>query len=80
MPGKIYVASMNMRGVWASCPDECTKFNVTSAQAKLNFNRLAFSPMTPIDGGYKGFWNFEHYWQSGKVYEGIAQKTSIEWW
>jgi hypothetical protein len=36
--------------------------------------------MTPIQGGYKGFWNFESYWQSGKVFEGIPEKTTKQWW
>ena len=31
------------------------KLDVTSAQAKANLNRLAFSPMTAVDGRIKGF-------------------------
>ena len=52
--GKVYIASMNLRGAWATKldPDSIT-LNVTSAQGKLNLNRLAFSPMTEIPGGYK---------------------------
>lgn len=34
MSQKIYVASMNMRGIWAGAPDNCKKINVTSAQSK----------------------------------------------
>jgi len=77
MSGKIFVASMNMRGKWADPLGETpTKINVTSAQSKTSKNRLNFSPMTPIDGGYKGYWNFESYWQSGKVFENIPiEKT-----
>jgi len=41
--------------------------NVTSAQGKENPNRKAFSPMTEIEGGYKGYYCFENYWQAGKV-------------
>ena len=67
MVGKIYIASMNMRGKWADPIVDSVKLNVTSAQGKNNKNRLDFSPMTKIDDGYKGYWNFEHYWQSGKV-------------
>lgn len=79
--GKIYIASMNMRGKWATPLEENTiKINVTSAQGKTNLNRLTFSPMTPIIGGYKGYWNFESYWQSGKVYEDIDIKISKKWW
>lgn len=81
MAGKIYVASMNMRGRWADpiCENPI-KINVTSAQAKTSKNRLNFSPMTPIEGGYKGYWNFESYWQSGKVYENIPIEKTKKWW
>ena len=79
--GKIYIASMNMRGKWAEPLDNNTiKLNVTSAQSKTNKNRLAFSPMTPIKDGYKGFWNFESYWQSGKVYENIDIEKTKKYW
>jgi len=80
MKGKVYIASMNMRGKWAESPPGAIRLNVTSAQSKENKNRLAFSPMTPVDGGYEGFWNFESYWQSGKVFEGIPHEKSVEWW
>lgn len=76
--GKVYIASMNMRGKWATCPDGVVKINVTSAQGKANKNRLCFSPMT--ETGYKGFHCFENYWQSGKVFEGIKHEESIKWW
>ena len=50
--GKIYIASMNLRGKWATKLDpESMTLNVTSAQGKLNQDRLAFSPMTEIPGG-----------------------------
>lgn len=79
--GKIYIASMNLRGKHAKMIDENSiKINVTSAQAKNNKNRLDFSPMTPVEGGYKNYWNFESYWQSGKVFEGIPEKVSKAWW
>jgi len=73
----IYIASMNMRGKWAEpISKKSIKINVTSVQSKKSKNRLAFSPMTEIVGGYKGYWNFESYWQSGKVYEDIPiEKT-----
>ena len=81
MVGKIYIASMNMRGKHAEpiCKNSI-KINVTSGQAKKNKNRLAFSPMTPIENGYKGYWNFESYWQSAKVYENIPFETTKKWW
>ena len=79
--GKVYIASMNLRGKWAPKPADVDQLlNVTSAQSKTSINRLAFSPMTPVPGGYKGYWNFEHYWQSGKVFEGIDQRVSQKWW
>ncbi len=82
MSGKIFIASMNMRGKWAEKPDidNLHILNVTSAQAKTNANRLAFSPMTPVEGGYKGFWNFESYWQSGKVFENITEEKVKKFW
>ena len=81
MTGKIYIASMNMRGKWADpiC-DNYIKINVTSAQAKKSKNRIHFSPMTEIQGGYNGYWNFESYWQSGKVFENIPIETTKKWW
>lgn len=78
--GKVYVASMNLRGKWAPKPKGAKFLNVTSAQQKNSATRLAFSPMTPIEGGYKGFYCFENYWQSGKVKEGVDQKISHKWW
>jgi len=81
MTGKIYIASMNMRGTWADpLVDNSIKINVTSAQAKANKNRIDFSPMTEIVNGYKGYWNFESYWQSGKVYEDIPIEKTKKWW
>lgn len=78
--GRVYIASMNMRGKWADAPIGASKINVTSAQATLSKNRRDFSPMTPILGQYKGFWNFESYWQSGKVYNFIDHSVSLQWW
>ena len=79
--GKIYIASMNLRGVRAVKLDPTSlTLNVTSAQAKLNLDRRDFSPMTQIEGGYKGYWNFESRWQSGKIFEGIDEKMVKDWW
>ena len=69
-----------MRGKHAESPAGCIRVNVTSAQATLNKNRRDFSPMTPVVGGYKGFWNFEHYWQSGKVIDGLNHVKTTAWW
>ena len=80
MSGKVFIASMNLRGARAPAPDNTTKVNVTSAQALLNKNRRDFSPMTPIEGGYEGFWNFEAFWQSGKVFEGIPEEKVKTYW
>lgn len=81
MIGRVYIASMNLRGKHAELLDKNSiKINVTSAQAKNNKNRIDFSPMTPIKNGYKSYWNFESYWQSGKVYENIPHEITKTWW
>ena len=78
---KIYISSMNLRGAWGEKIDpNSITINVTSAQAKASKNRRDFSPMTPIEGGYKGYWNFESRWQSGKIFEGIDEKVVKDWW
>jgi hypothetical protein len=79
--GKVYIASMNLRGARGVKIDpESLNLNVTSAQAKLSLDRRDFSPMTPIEGGYKGYWNFESRWQSGKIFEGLDEKVVKDWW
>jgi len=78
---KIYIGAKNMRGKWAPKPyNDIAIVDVTSAQSKTSQNRLTFSPMTPIPGGYKGYWNFEHYWQSGKVIQGVDRNKQLNWW
>ncbi len=79
----LYISAMNMRGKWAPRPDGSVVLNVTSAQSKSSKERRDFSPMSEIPGGYKGFYCFENYWQSGKIYEGMSaedQKKHIDWW
>jgi len=80
--GKVYIASMKMRGAWAPVPENCLRVNVTSAQSKTSAYRIAFSPMTPT--GYKGFLCFENYWQSAKRYEGLTSEKDLyvqdKWW
>jgi hypothetical protein len=79
--GKVYIASMNLRGARAvKLNPDSLNLNVTSAQRKLSLDRRDFSPMTPIEGGYYGYWNFESRWQSGKIFEGIDEKVSKAWW
>lgn len=78
MPGCVYIAAMNMRGAWAPHPKNCTVVNVCSLQAKASKNRKDFSPMTEYE--YKGYWNFEHYWQSGKVFDGLDNAKIKRWW
>ena len=80
MPGKVFIASMNLRGKWAACPENTTRVNVTSAQRKDHPFRLAFSPMTPIVNKYKGYYCFENYWQSGKRYPDIPARKVTDWW
>lgn len=59
MVGKVFIASMNMRGKWVEPLQKNTyKLNVTSMQSKNNKNRINFSPMTEIVNGYKGYWIF----------------------
>ena len=36
--------------------------------------------MTEIVNGYKGYWNFESYWQSGKVFEDIPEAIVKNYW
>lgn len=78
--GKVYIASMNLRGKWAEKPDNTIVLNVTSAQKKNSDERITFSPMTHIENGYKGYWCFENYWQSGKIYDTIPEEKSKSWW
>mgnify|MGYP001167086717 FL=1 len=77
-PGKVYIASMNCRGKWATKPHGVLSLNVTSAQPKKSQERIDLSPMHLK--GYKGFINFEAYWQSGKVWDTIPREESILWW
>jgi hypothetical protein len=76
--GKVYVAAKNMRGAWAERPPGVTIVDVTSAQGKASKNRRDFSPMT--DRAYEGFLNFEAWWQSAKVFEGVPRERSLAWW
>ena len=79
--GSVFIASMNLRGERSKPLDvNSLKLNVTSAQRTLSLDRRDFSPMTPIEGGYKGYWNYESRWQSGKIFEGIDEKMSKNWW
>lgn len=78
--GRVFIASMNMRGEHAVAPYGIQKINVTSAQATASDNRRDFSPMTQVPGGYKGYWCFENYWQSGKVFENISHDITKSWW
>lgn len=81
MAAKVYLASMKMYGKWAIPIDENSKIiNVTSSQLKSSKNRRDFSPMSEIEGGYKGYWNFESYWQSGKVFDNIPEEKTKKWW
>ena len=80
MQGKVYIASMNLRGSWAPAPENSLKLNVTSAQGKVNKNRRDFSPMTFLEGGYEGFGNFEAFWQSKKVFEDVDPKKVEKFW
>jgi hypothetical protein len=80
MPGKVYIGSMNMRGIRAVPPQGAIIVNVTSAQSKQSKNRRDFSPMTFLPTLYKGYGNFEAYWQSGKVFEEIKTSDVKKFW
>jgi hypothetical protein len=82
IPGKVYIISLPGRGKGRHIepPAGCLKLNVTSGQATLNKNRRDFSPMTFVDGSYKGFANFEAYWQSGKVFREIDEEKAMKFW
>lgn len=82
-PGKVYVASMKMRGEWAPRPKDAVAVNVTSAQGLRSRYRRDFSPMTEVPGLYNGYSCFENYWQSLKRYHGMPAKveeTVAKWW
>ena len=82
----VYVASKNFKGKWAARPvSDAVVVDVTSAQAKASANRLAFSPMHMGDASYVSaeegtFANFEAYWQSLKVVEGLDHAAAKTWW
>lgn len=84
-PGTVFVASMNMRGQWASRPTTATTINVTSAQGKTSALRRDFSPMSlpgfPCHGRDDGgCCCFENAWQSLKEFEGVPFADSVAWW
>lgn len=79
MLGQVSIASMNMRGKWATKPSKTViVVNATSAQSTSSQYRRDLSPMT--ERRYKGYWNFEHYWQAGKVYADINKEAYKKWW
>ena len=78
MVGNVYIGSMNLRGSHCASPAGAKRINVTSAQGKQHPDRLGFSPMTASN--YKDFYNFEAYWQSGKVFQGIPQEKTDAFW
>ena len=78
--GRVFIGSMNMRGAWADRPSGAKTVNVTSAQAGGSSLRRDFSPMTLLDGGYKGYACFENYWQAGKEWRGVPLSVSKAWW
>jgi len=84
--GRVYVASMNLRGKHAPKPPGIPR-NVTSAQQKGSALRRDFSPMTPYPGKFRNFYNFEAWWQSLKRYTKDDKAVSPEeakkikeWW
>ena len=83
----VYIASMIMRGSWAPLPPDTFLINATSMQKKDSLFRRDFSPMSHIEGKYKGFYCFENYWQHGKRYDYLGHLTDqnkrdefVQWW
>lgn len=79
----IMISSKNMRGEWGKRPPNSFVVDVTSAQGKGSKFRRDFSPMSPVEGGYKGYWCFENYWQGGKIWKknGTINQAEIDrWW
>lgn len=83
----VYIASMVMRGGWATLPPDTLLVNATSMQQTNSPLRRDFSPMSPIVGGYKGFYCFENYWHSYKIHDYLGHTTDdakrdsyIQWW
>ena len=79
--GRVYLGTKSRSTSWSERPDPSIRVvDVTSAQASDSIRRRNFSPFTEIEGGYKGYFNFEHYWQSGKVFKGIPEERTKAWW
>ena len=75
---KLYIGSRQLKGAgprYAPYPANAIIVDVTSAQSMGNANRVAFSPMHPIEGepyvdpaGLE-WYCFEEAWQAGKVWQ-----------
>jgi hypothetical protein len=83
----VYIASMIMRGPWAKLPPNTFLINATSMQKTDSPFRRDFSPMSPIEGRYKGFYCFENYWHAHKVYDYLNHLNNpterdayVQWW
>jgi hypothetical protein len=81
----VYIGSMKMRGGWAPQPPNTTLINATSMQKKNSIFRRDFSPMSPVEGGYKGFYCFENWWQGNKVFpihvDDVNKRNEfVQWW
>lgn len=73
MPGRVYVASMQMRGPRANAAPGSLTLNATSMQGLQNAARLDLSPMTPH--GVRGHSCLECAWQALKRYEGWTRSV-----
>lgn len=76
--GRVYVASMILRGSHAAKPSGCLRVNATSGQRKNHPHRIAFSPMTFKK--FKGYPNFESWWQVGKHIQGVDRVKQVRYW
>jgi len=83
----VYIGSMIMRGPWAKLPPNTFLINATSMQKTDSPFRRDFSPMSPVEGKYKGFYCFENYWHAHKVYDYLNHLNNpterdayVQWW
>ena len=76
--GRVYIASFNYGGHYPIIPEDIIPINVTVYQRPTYLRFQDFSPL--CQNYYKGFINFDAFWQSGKVYEGIPEEVSREFW
>lgn len=80
--GRVYCASMDLRGASCPVPRGAVRINLSTAQQKTSPPRVAFSPMHARR--YNGFACFHNWQQSFLRYEGFEKPHQRErlrkWW